>query len=132
VFHFSYVIEIHMIQRELIAKTLPPDFVHVVTGTWATKTIHSNGELVTVAMIRARVLEEEEAMTDAETTMAVPGVLISMRMLRRSTEAGPLTALRCYPLPGFFGLARDLRQGGAEFAEDFQSGMQEMGFERLS
>jgi hypothetical protein len=55
-----------MIRRELIAKTLPPDFVHVVTGTWATKTIHIDGELVTVAMLRARVLEEEEAMTDAD------------------------------------------------------------------
>jgi len=50
-FLFSYIFEIHMIQRELIAKTLPPDFVHVVTGTWATKAIHIDGALVTVNML---------------------------------------------------------------------------------
>jgi hypothetical protein len=55
-----------MIQRELIAKMLPPDFLHVVTETWATKTMHIGGEWVTVAMLRERVLEEEEAMTDAD------------------------------------------------------------------
>ena len=55
-----------MIRRDMIAKTLPPDFVHVITGTWATKTIHIDGELVTVAMLRARVLEEEAAISDAD------------------------------------------------------------------
>jgi hypothetical protein len=57
--------KITMIQREWIAKTMPTDFVHVVTGEWATKTVHIDGELVTVAMLRERVLEEEQAMTDA-------------------------------------------------------------------
>lgn len=54
-----------MIRRHEIAQSLPRDFVHVVTGVWETKAIHIDGEVVTVAMLRERVQEEEKAMTDA-------------------------------------------------------------------
>jgi hypothetical protein len=38
-----------MIHRYEIAQSLPRDFIHVVNGVWDTKTIHIDGELVTVA-----------------------------------------------------------------------------------
>ena len=157
-FLFSYIFEIHMIQRELIAKTLPPDFVHVVTGTWATKAIHIDGALVTVNMLCECVREEEEAMTDAsndyrgawgldlyESAEAFDwgshsdgAALLSLAWIfwfggidlhdwvfRREIEALPRADF-AFRNPRSR-MARDRRQGGAEFAEDFQRGMEEMG-----
>jgi predicted RNase H-like HicB family nuclease len=50
--------------RKNNAQRLSSDHVHLVTGKWATKTIHIDGELVTVGMLRDYVRDEEEARTD--------------------------------------------------------------------